>query len=256
MIKSLILVFFVLFTLGVLFIIGIFRNSSQMPDDADIRTTAIPSPSTNSSSVKIHDFQSSWSVVQNTKTISLYSNLVDQLSAQEAHDKYNCTTLINGGFFTEDGKHLGLFVTHGNFLSLEKQSSLFNGFFSLTNGKPSITSKAPEIKDIALQTGPLLMKDGEPLHLSMKNDENARRVVAAITNENQVVFLVFYNASSLVLGPTLEQLPQVLNDLQKEENLNIKDAINLDGGAHSAFISNEIQLTDIQTPGSYFCVKN
>ncbi len=197
--------------------------------------------------------QSSWIVVRDIDKISLYSNLNEKLAAKEAKEVYGCNALINGSFFGEDQKHIGLFITEGKTLSIPKDSTLFNGFFSIQAKKPVIASQIPSNAYTAIQTGPILMRNGVAVQIT-SGSEKARRMVAAVSSTGEVIFLTFYDSSSLALGPTLSELPKHLQELNKNTNLEIKDAINLDGGAHSAFLSDQVQLTDIQTPGSYFCV--
>jgi uncharacterized protein YigE (DUF2233 family) len=207
-----------------------------------------------SESAKPKGIQSSWVVVRDMDKLSLHSNLVDNMSVYEAKEKWGCKYIINGGFFGEDRKHIGLFVEDGTVLSKEKQSSLFNGFISMADGNAYITQNALPNAVNAVQTGPMLIKDSRALKIT-SNEEKARRMVAAVSQTGDVIFIALYNNSSLVSGPTLSELPNILKEIEKNSSLEIKDAINLDGGAHSAFISDEVQLTDIQTPGSYFCIQ-
>lgn len=255
--KILIVVFFV----SIIFVA--FQYIKQRND------TEILAPSSNFDSIELSptitkfpiqtdgkSMNSSWVIVRDMSKIELRSNLDERLGSVEAKEKYGCGSLINGGFYTKENTHIGLFVTNGQKLTSETTNSLFNGFLSITKTDAVIGASSPALDNIALQTGPLLMKNGTPLPLSLARDENARRMVAATTPQDDIVFLTLYDSSSLASGPKLEDVPAILLDIDKKTSLDFKDAINLDGGAHSAFISEEIQLTDFQTIGSYFCVKN
>ena len=85
---------------------------------------------------------------------------------------------------------------------------------------------------------------------------NLRFVVSvAINFQNQVIFLIINNKEAPLQGPTLQELPGVLKEIEKDTNLNFVDALNLDGGAHSAFINETVTVTELSTIGSYFCVR-
>lgn len=225
-----------------------FQNQDEPPP---LTSTIGPSDS----------IQSSFIIVKNTSKISLHPNFIDKLSVNEAKEKLNCTALVNGGFYaiSKDEERiatpLGLFISDGNKLGNARSSTLFNGFFSVDE-KPSITYSAPEESKNVIQTGPVLIKEGKTLTLSLARDENARRIVAAITEAGDIIFMTFYDRSSLASGPKLADVPKLVKQVSDDNNLEIKDAINLDGGNHSAFITEEVQLTDIATPGSYFCIKS
>lgn len=92
--------------------------------------------------------------------------------------------------------------------------------------------------------------------MSVKNDKQARRVVAGVTGENKLIFLVFYDNNQYYSGPYLNDLPDLVDKTGKSLDLNIADAINLDGGSASAFISDDIKLTELTPVGSFFCISN
>lgn len=229
--------------------------TKQSPDKTNIEPT-VQSTNTPKPTEKLTGIQSSWFLVHDVSRLSLHSNLEEKLGATDFKEKYNCKAVVNGGFFNEENEHIGLFIEDGRLIQKEQSNSLFNGFFSATNRNATITTDRPTGPRFALQTGPILIKDSQVYTLKLVRDEKARRMVAAITKDGMVVFITFYDASNLTSGPKLVELPELVEKLNEENNLNIVDAINLDGGNHSAFITNEVQLTDVQTPGSYFCVKN
>lgn len=197
--------------------------------------------------------------VTEDQQVSLHSNLIDMYSAKEAKENIGCTHLVNAGFYRNDqekqiGKHIGLFVTEGETISNSISNTLFNAFIYKKDSRYYISQSEPVNPEFALQSGPLLISKGNKQLLNLSSDENARRVVAAITNENNLIFMVFYESSSLISGPLLAELPELVDKVTTDSGYEVKDAINLDGGSHSAFISDEVTLTDIQTPGGYFCI--
>jgi uncharacterized protein YigE (DUF2233 family) len=255
-----IVLFILILTLGLGFYL-LQRPEAIVFDPVPEATSTPTVPISPTSQTQTGGIKSSWIIVRNMDKISLLSNIVERLSASEAKEKYGCTAIINGGFYSadesgENAKHIGLFISNGNQISPSQTNTLFNGFFSISGTTPSISSTVPPNVKTALQTGPVLMKNGKASLLTLARDEDARRMIAATTPQNEVIFLALYDPSSFFNGPKLEEVPKILSDIDKSTSLDFKDAINLDGGSHSAFISEEISLTDVQTPGSYFCVKN
>jgi hypothetical protein len=53
----------------------------------------------------------------------------------------------------------------------------------------------------------------------------------------------------------LSELPDILQRLEDKAGLKFVDALNLDGGAHSVFVTDEVSLTELSLIGSYFCLK-
>ena len=57
-------------------------------------------------------------------------------------------------------------------------------------------------------------------------------------------------------GPLLARVPYILEKIAKKEQITIPDAINLDGGSASAFLSPDTHLTELNPVGGYFCIQN
>jgi uncharacterized protein YigE (DUF2233 family) len=198
----------------------------------------------------------SWTVVQ-PKKVELYSNLKEQKLSEEIYVNKSCSVLVNGGFYSEKNTHLGLFISNFEIISRFSQNALLNGFLSIDSAdKILISADLPYSNSrIALQTGPLLMLDNKPLILAIGNDEPERRIVAGTIPDNKLIFMVFYRDSAEFEGPLLGQLPEIINLFKKQTGIDILDAINLDGGSASIFISNYDRLNELAHAGSYFCVK-
>jgi len=237
--------------IGVLIFLETRNSPSHNQPDSQVEPTATLEPTQ-----KLIGTQTSWFIVHDISKLSLHSNVINKLSAIDFKEQNNCESIINGGFYDENDEHIGLFIEDGKQIQKEHTNSLFNGYISASSRTATISDERPTGPRFALQTGPILIENGETKTLQLMRDEKARRMAAGITNDGNVIFMTFYDASNLTSGPKLVELPQLVEDLNKKNNLNIVDAINLDGGNHSAFISDEVQLTDVQTPGSYFCVKD
>ena len=233
-----------------------YDNKGPSPQQKPITVSPTQTDERSTDSVPIEGgLTFNWIIVRDPKKVTLHSNLLEKLSSFEAKKKNSCLHLINAGFYTKEDKHVGLFISAGEKLSESKESQLFNGYFSITSdGKPSIT-RFPSFARLALQSGPILMEKKQPAVLKLENDNPARRIVLAITQEDNLVFLVIYNKKSVFDGPLLSQVPGLLKNLNKDTSLEIVDALNLDGGTASSFISGSVNLRELTRIGSYFCVK-
>lgn len=198
----------------------------------------------------------SWAQVL-PKEVELYSNLKEQKLSEEIKVDKSCSVLVNGGFYSKENTHLGLFVSNFEVVSSSIKSSLLDGFVLIsTDNQITITTDPPGVTPrLAFQSGPILMLNKKLLSLVINNDEPSRRIVAAATNSNQLIFLVFYRDQSDLQGPLLGQLPKIIDLFAKQTGIDIVDAINLDGGTHSIFISNYDLLRESSIVGSYFCIK-
>jgi hypothetical protein len=234
------------------------EKSKVLPANT-IATTSIPTPVTIKQSVIIDvdkaPIRISW-VIANPEEIELYSNLKDQKLSEEIWVNKSCRILVNGGFYSKENTHLGLFVNNFETISPVIKSSLLNSFLWINDDDLTIGNNSPDNNPrIAIQSGPLLFQEGKPLPLSINNDEPSRRIVAAKTDNKQLLFLAFYQDQSEYSGPMLGKLPEILKLFAQETNIRIIDAINLDGGSASVFISNYTRLNELAHIGSYFCTK-
>lgn len=189
--------------------------------------------------------------------VSLYSNLQEKLSSGDLVKAKSCKSLINAGFYTKNDKPTGLFISEGKTIEYHMRSELFNGIYSITfddKAKIAATFSQGSTK-YAVQSGPLLLVNSTYQKLKLKNDEPARRSVAAQDSSGSTWFLSIYDKNSNFLGPYLADLPAVLQIIADKLNVNFTDAINLDGGSASAFYSDQISISELTLVGSYFCIK-
>ncbi|MFI5241143.1 MAG: phosphodiester glycosidase family protein [Microgenomates group bacterium] len=205
-----------------------------------------------------------WVKIDNLDNLKLIANFDERLTANEAKQKYNCDTLVNGGFYIEKTNDIGSYAPIGLFISDYakhadyKNSTLLSGVLSINDfATPRITSKTPKDQlRIGLQNGPLLIENDSLRKLTLVSDEPARRIVAATTGANELYFLAFYNPDSAFLGPKLGDLPKALSIFEAETNIDLADALNLDGGNASVFLSKDTSLSSSTPVGSYFCEAN
>ncbi|QQS38476.1 phosphodiester glycosidase family protein [Candidatus Woesebacteria bacterium] len=192
----------------------------------------------------------------NPDETGLFSNLEEPESAINIIEENNCSALVNAGFYTTNNQPIGQFVSNYKTIKNTTQSELFNGYFSINDfGTPRITQNVPSDNlRLSVQSGPLLIVNDEFQKLSIRNDKNARRIVVAVTGENDIVFIAIYDAFSKLLGPKLADLPVVLTEIENTSLYDFADALNLDGGSASAFYIDNFKLPESSPIGSYFCI--
>jgi len=125
----------------------------------------------------------------------------------------------------------------------------------LTRIFKSIDYKTNEKAYISLQTGPILIKDANKINISIQNDKSARRTFSFLDNENNIYFGSIYKFDSVYLGPTLDELPEVLSKFVSGFGIEVVDAVNLDGGSASFYFDVNTKLSELSFVGSYFCIK-
>jgi uncharacterized protein YigE (DUF2233 family) len=135
---------------------------------------------------------------------------------------------VNGGYFDENFKPMGLRILKDNTTSPLLRGRLMTG---VVVSSPSATrilrtaefSKARQVS-AAIQSGPFLVDRGRTVP-GLESTRAARRTFVATTNSEAVL--------GFCSEVTLAQLSAILAD--GSEDLKIRRALNLDGGSSSAF---------------------
>ena len=197
-----------------------------------------------------------WYLVGDEKKIFLYPNS-EKLTSKEFFEKEDCSFLSSAGYYKSDFSPTGLLISEYKEVSPFVNSTLSNAVFSVNDFEtPRITSMVPRDRlRLALQVGPLLKENGVKQSLKPKNNEEAKRVVLGVTGENKAVFMVFFNPNSVYQGPLLKDLPDLVNEFEKETGIILADAMNLDGGTAAAFLTSETNFPEASFVGSFFCIK-
>ena len=141
---------------------------------------------------------------------------------------------INANFFDKEGQPLGLLIRDGILIHKPQiAGKLLNGILTVKRGEISISGRTGQEKDLliegvdsAFQSGPLLVLGGKGTPVGEFPDENNRRSVAAIDGNGNLLLLITrsrFPGMSLVETQNLLLCPA----------LNIKSAINFDGGSSS-----------------------
>jgi len=204
---------------------------------------------------KVYEF--GWFEVDNIEQLELTVNFPKSRHSTEIIRTDGCSQLINGGFYDKSNQPLGWIVSGGEEKSHQLKSQLLNGFVGV-GGDGEMWMASEKVSDevrLGLQSGPMLVEDGEVLPLSIANDEGRRRSVAILTTEGKLGFVTIFKQNSLLMGPYLEQLPEIAEALAEKLGIKVWAAMNLDGGTASAFWDGKLLLEEAKEIGSYWCVK-
>lgn len=198
-----------------------------------------------------------WFKVEDTNAVTFIANYDEFLPSADVIDSNQCKQLTSAGFYGENDEPLGLVISNGELINSYNSSALFNGVLSINDfGTPRITRNIPSGNNLnAVQTGPILWENGSQSTLNLSRDKYSRRVVGAVSGNNELYFMVFYDANSAFKGPLLSQAPGLINEINNKLNLNIADAINLDGGTASVFVDEDVALSELSPVGSFWCIK-
>ena len=218
--------------------------------------TKTPNPSI---SIVFNDtqYRASWFIVYPRFSIRLIPNFTEKKTARTIIDQLQCKNLVNGGYYTKEFQPLGLFISDEKVLSRTLTNPLVNGFVAKSkNGTQTVSAVAPDPAKIlwALQSGPMLVEDGQKRLLSINNDEYARRIIAATTNQGLLVFIALFSEDNPYQGPLLAHVPSILMKLEERQNFTFVNAVNLDGGSASTFFSQDLFLQELTPIGSFLCI--
>jgi uncharacterized protein YigE (DUF2233 family) len=160
---------------------------------------------------------------------------VKNASADQFAQHSNALLSVNGGFFDQNFKPLGLRINKNKIKNPLKRISWW-GVFYVKNNKPYISNlhsfSYDKSIDFAIQSGPRLLVRGKTPSLKQGI---ADRTALGITADGKVIILVSTNAAM-----TTDELARLL----KSPPLHCIDAINLDGGSSSQLFAhiNSFQL--------------
>jgi len=153
----------------------------------------------------------------------------ERLASMMKREKYVCG--VNGGYFDEQFKPIGLRIVNSQMLAPLKPARLITGvLFASPRGVQIVRAREFSRRqkiEAAIQCGPFLV-DGSQRVGGLNNSQHARRTFAA-TETNERALLGFCSEVSLA------DLANILAKTPIAADLKIQRAINLDGGSSSAF---------------------
>ena len=188
--------------------------------------------------------------------LSLVSNLPRKLSSQELKELHQCKSLTSAGFYDTSDTHIGLFVVNNETISQQAPNSLFRSIvFVAQNGSAGISDTIPNLQlHLALQTGPVLIQDGQEAKLALRVDEQARRIAIGLTDENTFILYGIFG-DHVFTGPELANLPAIISAINTKENITVQTVVNLDGGNHAAYMHNGTVVSEVSPVGGIFCIQ-
>lgn len=179
-------------------------------------------------------------------------------SSAELASRSGCVTLTSAAFYGADGEPLGLLISNSRELSSWRKNQLFNGIIGFDSSTDTVIVDQGEPTGMylwAVQAGPLLWHDAAVVPLSLKTDQPARRILAALTTDGRLVVGVVVAEDSLFGGPKLAEMEAVITAWQTLSGFTFQSVLNLDGGTASAFLSDTLKLKELKPIGSYLCEK-
>lgn len=200
------------------------------------------------------DYRVGWEII-NPAQVRVGINLDLAESSEELQVGHNCRVLTSAAFYDTNDQPMGLLMSQTATLSAWQENQLLNGILGWQKdiNELSISTDLGEY-DWAVQAGPILWNQTQPITLKLASDQMARRIVAGITETKQLVLMVITAKDSLFSGPYLQDLGSVLTKWQELAGVKLTAAINLDGGTASAFLSPTFKLKELKPIGSYICV--
>jgi len=250
-------IFFFILLIGLVFSIYYYQRINLFIDDIktiDIETLS-PKEDKNeilSKNIKDYDILR----IKPNQIIRLIPNYKQKSSSLFTKNQYGCQALINGGFYDKNDKPIGLVVADGKQYSNSQNNSTMNGFIYQIESDIFISKNPPQgLITWALQTGPLLFLNNNKLILKLSGDEKARRTAVLTTDIGEIIFVSVFDNNNNMSGPFLIDLPSKLEEISKSENFKIENAVNLDGGSASAFITDNFSVSELTPVGSFFCIK-
>jgi uncharacterized protein YigE (DUF2233 family) len=152
-----------------------------------------------------------------------------RLAGRMKDEKYVCG--VNGGYFDEEFKPIGLRIVDGKTIGPLKRARLITGVLLASPRGVQIVrarefSQRLKVGD-AIQCGPFLVDASQRIR-GLKDSQRARRTFAAIMQSDRALLGV----SSYI---SLADLANVLATIPIAADLKIQSALNLDGGSSSAF---------------------
>lgn len=242
--------------IGIFFVVAsLLRHNTSQTTLSNIFSTPLPAQYVKSSIVSWNGITYAYEYfeVKDISRLTLIANFTQKKSSNLLIKENSCQYAINGGYYDTNNKPLGLFL-NATLKNPSINSALVNGYISVTN-KPTISFDIPQNPILAVQTGPMLIVEGQKLKLAIKNDEYARRMIAGISRNGTLLFMTIFVPETKVQGPKLVELPNVIEQINKKLQNPLLSAINLDGGNASMFKNINIYIPEVSSVGSIFCLQ-
>ena len=140
-----------------------------------------------------------------------------------------CVAGVNGSYFQEDYRPVGLMVADGREIGPFEKAKLLAGVLAVRGTRPEIvrSSKFAKSSDLrqAVQCGPMLVEGDQPT-AGLNGTRSARRTVVATDGHGRWA-LIYLTSVTLADAARILALPGILGDWRPAT------ALNLDGGSSS-----------------------
>jgi uncharacterized protein YigE (DUF2233 family) len=137
---------------------------------------------------------------------------------------------VNGGYFHDDFRPVGMQVSDGKTLNSFERAKLLSGILTVRSGKFTLTRsnkfKNTPAVDAALQAGPWLVDDATAA-VGLNATRPARRTVVATDGHGRWAFLTMASV-------TLADAARLLAGAELTPGFVVRDALNMDGGSSTA----------------------
>jgi len=194
--------------------------------------------------------------VADMSSLKLLGNFDQRRTAEKIVDDSKCDYAISGGFYTRDYKPIGLYIEDNKIISNFEVNNLLNGTLWIDNNQKAGIGNGVDRVNLkyAIQSGPQIMENGQPTALNIINDNYKRRNAVGINAKGELIFMSVYNPESIFEGPRLSDMPDIVYIFSRNNNNDIKTALNLDGGSASYFKNQNITLSELSSAGSIICI--
>ncbi len=161
---------------------------------------------------------------------------VPHQSAKTFREKSGASLTVNGGFFDESFRSLGLLVKRGRIVNPLRNAGW--GIFQIKNGRPAIIHRgewSPEEVELALQVGPRLVVNGQIPSFKPESEPHRRSAVGVTADGKLLIALC---GTPIGIGEWAALLAR-----------EAPNALNLDGGGSSQ-ISVKLKDFSLEVPGT------
>lgn len=165
----------------------------------------------------------------------------DRKNIKEIKEIYQADLALNGSFYDENFKPLGLLISNQKLLFPPFKSELMNGVFLITkNNNPQLLTYDNFIEqqerlkqniNFAIQAGPILINQNQEIVTDPNNTKKASRTAIGIDKNNNIIIIILHNSifnQNNFL--TLHEFSNLIKNNKELQDLGIHSVINLDGG--------------------------
>jgi uncharacterized protein YigE (DUF2233 family) len=253
-----IIIIFLSFLIVVVLIFKIVNSSSSLHFSSSSAPTPTIVDTSHQLSLNGQTYRYYYYLIPKNSQLKLIPNFSASFAASKIIQG-KCDFAINGGLYTEEAKPVGLFYLNGQSLGQQITHQTFNGF--LTQNKKNILNISSQDDfdndltqyNFALQSGPFYNFQNSYTSTDFVNHEFSRRHLIVEDNQNNFYFFSISLTENAFSGPRLEDIPVFFTSSEIQKIAQFTNALNLDGGAASAFYDGTYLVQELTPVGSILC---